>query len=68
MDVATEDVTVGKCGPESDRCVEAYEALLVSKNVLHVYHNDWHGTHDAPYWMTHIPDYLKWYATKLIGQ
>lgn len=68
MDVGLDDVNVRKCGPGSDRCVEAYEALLVSKNIPHVYHGEWAGPHDAPYWMTHMPDYIKWYASKLVGQ
>ena len=68
LDVGLDDKNVRKCGPGSDRCVEAYEALLVSKNIPHVYHGEWAGPHDAPYWMTHLADYLKWYATKLLGQ
>lgn len=68
MDVGMEDVTVGRCGAGSNRCVDAYEALLVSKNIPHIFHGDWHGIHDVPYWMTHIADYLKWYASKLVGQ
>ncbi|MBI5029213.1 MAG: prolyl oligopeptidase family serine peptidase [Chloroflexi bacterium] len=68
LDVGTDDTNVRRCGPESDRCVEAYEVLLVSKNIPHIYHGEWSGPHDAPYWMTHISDYIKWYASKLIGQ
>jgi S-formylglutathione hydrolase FrmB len=44
-----------------------FHNLLVSLNILH----EWHifsGTHEPPYWMTRVPDYLQWYSAKLIGQ
>jgi S-formylglutathione hydrolase FrmB len=43
-----------------------FEGLLVSLEIPH----EWHvfpGTHDPPYWITHIPNYLTWYAYKLSG-
>lgn len=68
MDVGMEDVTVGRCGTGSDRCVDAYETLLISKNIPHVFHDEWHGIHEVTYWIPHLSDYLQWYATKLVGQ
>jgi enterochelin esterase-like enzyme len=38
-----------------------FETLLNTYNVPH----EWHlfpGTHEEPYWTTHLPQYLQWYA------
>lgn len=69
MDVGLDDDRVRKCGPDSDRCVEAFEALLNSKNIPHIWHGDWIGKHEGvSYWAPHTADYLRWYSSVLIGQ
>ncbi len=68
IDVATEDDKVRKCGPESDRCVESFHALLVSKGVAHEWRDRWPGSHEGSYWMAHLPDYLAWYSSVLVAQ
>ncbi len=68
LDVAANDAAVRNCGQESDRCVEAFHNLLVSKGIPHDWHDNWPGTHDwGTYWAAHIPDYLQWYSAKLVG-
>ncbi len=68
LDVGDDDDKVRRCGTGSDRCVEAYRALLVARKIAHEWHGDWDGKHEGTYWSEHIPDYLKWYSTKLKGQ
>ncbi len=69
MDVALSDDKVRGCGPGSDRCVEAFHALLVSKGIPHEWNDQWPGGHEGPtYWGPHIPDYLRWYSSVLVGQ
>jgi len=69
LDVAHGDDKVRDCGEGSDRCVEAFHALLVSKNISHGWLDTWPGTHEGySYWGPHIPDYLRWYSSKLVGQ
>ena len=46
-----------------------FTTLLVSKNIPHEWHDTWPGTHEGySYWWPHIPDYLRWYSSKLVGQ
>jgi enterochelin esterase-like enzyme len=45
----------------------AYHDLLVKLGVPHEFHL-FYGFHDPPYWAIHTPDYLLWYASKLVGQ
>ena len=69
IDVGADDDKVRHCGPGSDRCVEAYHALLLARNLPHEWHGDWAGKHEGPtYWGPHIPDYLTWYSAQLRGQ
>ena len=67
LDVGQDDDKVRSCGAGSDRCVEAYHALLVSKNVPHEWHDHWAGGHDGAYWMYNIPDYIGFYSANLVG-
>ncbi len=68
MDVATGDDKVRNCGPGSDRCVEAFHALLVQKGIPHEWHDQWPGPHELSYWQGHLDDYLTWYSAHLVGQ
>ncbi|HEX7593051.1 MAG TPA: alpha/beta hydrolase-fold protein [Anaerolineae bacterium] len=69
MDVALSDDKVRGCGAGSDRCVEAFHVLLVSKGIPHEWHDQWPGGHEGPtYWGPHILDYLQWYSSVLVGQ
>ncbi len=68
LDVATGDDKVRDCGADSDRCVEAYHALLASKGIPHEWHDTWPGPHEGTYWQGHLPDYLAWYSAQLVGQ
>jgi len=69
MDVALSDDKVRNCGTGSDRCAEAFHALLVAKGIPHEWHDQWPGGHEGPtYWGPHLPDYLDWYSSKLVGQ
>jgi enterochelin esterase-like enzyme len=68
LDVATGDDKVRTCGAGSDRCVEAYHTLLVDKGIPHEWHDTWPGPHEGTYWQGHLPDYLAWYSSQLIGQ
>ena len=69
LDVAYGDDKVRDCGEGSDRCVMAFHDLLVSKNISHEWHDTWPGNHEGySYWSPHLPDYLRWYSSKLAGQ
>ncbi len=68
IDVGADDDKVRHCGRGSDRCVEAFHALLQSLKVPHEWQGDWGGKHEGTYWGEHTPDYLKWYSSKLSGQ
>ncbi len=68
MDVAASDANVRDCGKGSDRCVEAFHALLTQRSIPHEWHDQWPGVHDGNYWMAHTPDYLAWYSSKLVGE
>ncbi len=68
MDVAASDDQVRNCGANSDRCVEAFHTLLVSKGVPHEWHDNWAGSHDGTYWQAHLPDYLAWYSSQFLAQ
>lgn len=68
MDVATGDDKVRDCGQGSDRCVEAFHALLVSKGIPHEWHDQWAGPHEGTYWEGHLPDYMAFYSSQLVGE
>ena len=68
MDVATGDDKVRDCGEGSDRCVEAFHALLVSKGIPHAWQDQWPGPHEGTYWQGHLSDYLAWYSSQLVGE
>lgn len=68
LDVGYGDDKVRECGPDSDRCVLAFRELLVAKNIPLEWRGNWPGTHEGTYWAQHIPDYLIWYSSKLVGQ
>lgn len=68
IDVATGDDKVRTCGAGSDHCVEAFHALLVSKGIAHAWQDQWSGPHEGTYWEAHVPDYMAWYSSKLIGE
>ena len=47
--------------------IRDFHVLLTSLDIPH----DWHtypGTHAPAYWMANLPNYLKWYASELVGQ
>jgi enterochelin esterase-like enzyme len=68
LDVATGDDKVRNCGAGSDHCVEAFHALLVSKGIVHAWQDQWPGPHEGSYWQGHLPDYMTWYSSQLIGE
>lgn len=68
LDVGADDQNVRNCGAESDRCVMAFHDLLVAKGIPHEWQSTWPGPHEWIYWQTHVPDYLAWYSSKLVGQ
>ncbi len=68
LDVASGDDKVRECGQGSDRCVEAFHALLNSKGIAHEWHDQWPGPHELSYWESHVPDYMAWYSSQLVGQ
>ncbi len=68
LDVGADDDKVRHCGPNSDRCVEGFRAILLARNIAHEWHGDWAGKHEGTYWSPHLPDYLKWYSSQLRGQ
>jgi S-formylglutathione hydrolase FrmB len=68
MDVATGDDKVRECGPGSDHCLEAFHDLLASKGIAHEWHDQWAGPHELSYWESHVPDYMAWYSSQLVGQ
>lgn len=61
LDAAAEDHQWG------DAVRELHEQLL-EMGMAHDYEDDWHGIHDDYYWAAHIPDYLNWYSSKLVGE
>lgn len=68
IDVATGDDKVRNCGEGSDRCVEAFHALLVQKGIPHEWRDQWPGPHELSYWQGHLDDYLTWYSARLVGE
>jgi len=69
IDVGKDDDKVRYCGHDSNRCVEGFRAILLARNIVHDWQGDWLGRHEGPtYWGPHIPDYLKWYSSQLLGQ
>ncbi len=68
IDIGANDTAWRNCSPGSDRCVEAFHALLVARDVPHEWHDQWLGVHEGTYWSAHVTDYLKWYSSKLAGQ
>lgn len=68
LDVAASDDKVRNCGTGSDRCVEAFHNLLISRGIAHDWHDTWPGPHEGSYWIAHTPDYLAWYSSRLVGQ
>jgi enterochelin esterase-like enzyme len=68
LDVGLDDDKVKNCGAGSDRCVEAFHELLISKDIPHEWHDHWPGGHSNAYWTSNIPDYLEFYSANLVGQ
>ncbi len=68
LDIGYNDSKWRNCGPDSDRCVEAFHALLVARGVQHEWQDQWSGGHEGVYWRAHVPNYLRWYSSKLVGQ
>ena len=68
LDVATGDDQVRNCGAGSNHCVEAFHALLASKGVAHTWQDQWSGPHEGTYWQGHLPDYMAWYSSQLVGE
>ncbi len=68
LDIGYNDTKWRDCGPDSDRCVEAFHALLVARGVPHEWQDQWSGGHEGVYWRAHVPDYLRWYSSNLVGQ
>ncbi len=66
LDVGMDDDKVRKCGPGSDRCVEAFHELLAARSIPHEWHGSWPGPHEGAYWAAHIPEYLAWYSSQLV--
>ena len=67
IDVGLDDNNWRSCRPDQ-RCIESFHALLVAKGISHDYQDDWPGRHEGSYWSPHIPNYLMWYSSKLVGQ
>ena len=68
MDVAVGDDKVRNCGEGSDHCVEAFHALLAAQGIAHAWQDQWPGPHEGSYWQGHLPDYMAWYSSQLIGE
>jgi enterochelin esterase-like enzyme len=68
MDVALGDDKVRNCGEGSDHCVEAFHALLSAQGIPHAWQDQWPGPHEGSYWEGHLPDYMAWYSSQLVGQ
>jgi enterochelin esterase-like enzyme len=47
--------------------IEALYAALLDAG-LNVQWHIFHGTHEAEYWIEHVPDYLQFYSSALIGE
>ena len=56
LDAGTEDVWLPN--------IEAVRDALVSRGLHPTWHN-FPGTHEAEYWIEHVPDYLRYYAAEL---
>ncbi|MBI3740783.1 MAG: hypothetical protein HY257_03365 [Chloroflexi bacterium] len=60
-------IDVGDRDDQWGDSIREYHALLDALKIPHAW-NLFFGYHDPPYWQTHVPDYLLWYASKLAGQ
>ncbi len=60
-------IDVGDHDDQWGQAIVAYHNLLVALRVPHEWHL-FYGFHDPAYWATHVPDYLTWYSSKLLGQ
>ncbi len=49
------------------REIVRFHTLLNQLSIPHEW-NTWPGTHQGTYWAPHVPDYLNWYGSKLVGQ
>jgi len=56
----------GEDDPWQPRVVELHETLT-AQGIEHEVHL-WPGEHDGDYWMTHIPDYLRFYSYALTNR
>ncbi len=70
IDVAAGDFQWRNCNPppSPQRCITVFHQLLDARGIPHDYQDSWPGIHDDFYWAAHIPDYLLWYSSKLVGQ
>lgn len=70
IDVAAGDYQWRNCNPppSPQRCIAIFHEMLDAKGIPHDYQDSWAGIHDDFYWSAHIPDYLMWYSSKLVGQ
>jgi enterochelin esterase-like enzyme len=46
--------------------VEELDKALTSRNIPHTFH-EWPGDHGADYWISHVPDYLRFYTGNMSG-
>ncbi len=58
---------VGDRDDQWGNSVREFHALLDALKIPHTW-NLFFGFHDSPYWQTHVPDYLLWYAAQVAGE
>lgn len=61
-------IDIGKDDTQWGDAIFQFHESLDALGVPHDFQNTWSGIHDDSYWSAHLPDYLTWYSSKLIGE
>ncbi len=60
-------IDVGDRDDQWGNAVREFHTLLEALKIPHEW-KLYFGYHDPPYWQTHVPDYLLWYSSKVVGE
>jgi enterochelin esterase-like enzyme len=58
-------IDVGQEDEEWGPAIQDFHQLLEREGVPHEFDDSVHGIHDSDYWASRLPDYLRWYSSKL---
>ncbi len=61
-------IDIGKEDAQWGDAIVTFHRWMDAHGVPHEFNDTWTGIHDDAYWSAHLPDYLTWYASKLVGE